>query len=135
MKIISWNVRGLNLPSKHGILKRKIIQQNPAIIYHQETKCSTENPLQLMTKLWKGIQSIVIDSKGASGCIEIIWNLLIVSLNNLSSTAHSISSYFHLVGTNIRAHLMNVYGPCWALEMPLFAHSFYYPLPRFPILM
>ena len=36
---------------------------------------------------------------------------MIVTLSNLASIAWSISSFFHILGTNIHGHLRNVYDP------------------------
>ena len=63
-----------------------------------------------MSKIWKESLCASIDAKGVSGGISICWNPLIISLTNLSSFPYSISSLFHLVGTNIKGHLLNIDG-------------------------
>ena len=42
MKIISWNIRGLNNPHKHDILKNMIRDNRPDIFVIQETKMLKE---------------------------------------------------------------------------------------------
>lgn len=42
MKVISWNIRGLNGLNKQDILRNLIRDQNPDIILVQETKMSKE---------------------------------------------------------------------------------------------
>lgn len=37
----SWNVRGLNSPAKHRMLKNMIQQDKPSLVYLQETKCNS----------------------------------------------------------------------------------------------
>ena len=54
--------------------------------------------------------TIIVDSKGASGGISISWNPLLVTLNDASSSFHSLSSSFHILGFSIKGFLMNVYG-------------------------
>jgi exonuclease III len=39
MKILSWNIRGLNGSSKHRILRNRLRQENMDIVILQETKC------------------------------------------------------------------------------------------------
>ena len=111
MKLISWNVCGLNDTSKHRMLKGKIIQDKPSILFLQETKCSIENLANLFTRIWKGSQITTIDAKVASGGIAIIWNPMQIPLSHFSSTPHSLSSIFHILGTTIRGHIINTYGP------------------------
>ena len=55
MKIISWNVTGMNGSSKQRMLKWKIKKENPVVIFTHETKCTIEATLKLMTKIWKKI--------------------------------------------------------------------------------
>jgi exonuclease III len=39
MKILSWNIRGLNARSKQTLLKDRIRKEKPDILLLQETKC------------------------------------------------------------------------------------------------
>ena len=71
MKLISWNVCGLNGPSKQRILKTKIQKDKPVVIFVQETKCTTEVTTQLMSKISKGCLYVTIDARGALGGISI----------------------------------------------------------------
>lgn len=111
MKLISWNVRGLNSTSKHRMIKNLIMQEKPAIIFLQETKSSSAMIDRLSNKLWAGSSSISVDASGASGGLAILWNPQIISLDNFNSTLHIIQATFHLIGTNIHGHLTNVYFP------------------------
>jgi exonuclease III len=70
MKFISWNVRGINGPTKHRMIHRNILQENPSIILIQETKCSSSNLETLMAHLWKGSMATTVDANGASGGLE-----------------------------------------------------------------
>lgn len=42
MKIISWNIRGLNNPHKHDIIRNMIRDSKPGVFLIQETKMSRE---------------------------------------------------------------------------------------------
>ena len=72
MNIISWNVIGLNGPSKQRMLKQKLQKEKLVVIFIQETKSSIESLVGLMTRIWKEIQSIFIDAQGAARGISII---------------------------------------------------------------
>jgi exonuclease III len=56
MKIISWNIRGLNGRSKQKLLQDMIIAEKPDIMMLQETKCAT-------MKKWTS-SSLAVGSKG-----------------------------------------------------------------------
>jgi endonuclease/exonuclease/phosphatase family metal-dependent hydrolase len=43
MKIISWNIRGLNGRSKKKMLRDLILAEKPDIVLLQETKCTSED--------------------------------------------------------------------------------------------
>ena len=65
----------------------------------------------MMAILWKGIESITIDAKGAARGIGIIWNPLEIILSNFLAIPFNISVDFHIIGTSLKGILTNVYGP------------------------
>lgn len=111
MKIISWNVIGLSGTLKDRMLKRKILQYIPFILFMQETKCSFSSSQSLLPKIWKGCQVIASDANGASGGITVAWNPNILYLDNFTSSHHSLSASFHILGIDLMGHIMNLYGP------------------------
>ena len=111
MKLLSWNIRGCNNPLKKRLLKRKIQMENLAILFLQETKCSSEELEGMGRRFWKGARIVAIDAEGAAGGIGLIWNLNVVSLTNINTTRHMILPWFHILGTVIKGVLTNVYGP------------------------
>ena len=66
MKLISWNIRGLNGPRKTRLLKNMIKQENPQVIFLQETKCDTIVLDKLSNKFWPGSHNTAVDANGAS---------------------------------------------------------------------
>lgn len=96
---------------KHCMLKQKILQDNPSILLMQETKCTSTSIHSLMPKIWKGSQVMAIDANGTSGGIAITWNPNLLNLDNFTSTPHSLSTSFHILGTDLSGFVMNVYGP------------------------
>ena len=111
MKFISWNIIGLNSPSKHKILKKMIMEEHPAIFYMQETKCTSSTLEAIFKKIWKGSNIIAVNANGASGGLSIIWNPQIINLENLQANKNFIQGNFHLVGTDIHGLLTNFYAP------------------------
>ena len=63
MKFISWNVRGLNSPSKKICLKTLISKGNPSIMMIQETKCTSTNMEKIAIKCWRSCNVIAIDDE------------------------------------------------------------------------
>eukprot|EP00253_Pinus_taeda_P028956 PITA_28956 len=62
MKLISWNVRGLNGPEKYKMMNNMIHKEQPYIIFMQETKCSTSTLESILSKAWAGCQTVTIDA-------------------------------------------------------------------------
>lgn len=71
MKIISWNIRGLNNPHKHDILKNMIRDNRIDILVIQETKMLKVKVEGL--PIFRVGKIIGNDSKGASGGMAIFW--------------------------------------------------------------
>eukprot|EP00253_Pinus_taeda_P020399 PITA_20399 len=80
MKLISWNMRGLNSSSKHRILKNMIQSEKPSVVFIQETKSTTTALEKIFNKAWSGSRSVSIDAVGASGGLSIVWKPQILLL-------------------------------------------------------
>lgn len=111
MKLVSWNVRGLNSPAKHRMIKKMIQQDRPSIIYLQETKCSSTVLEKILNKAWPRCKLVLVDASGASGGLAIIWNPKELYLQDFHASHFFIQSTFHIIGTNSHGHLSNVYFP------------------------
>ena len=64
MKLISWNIMGCSNPKKWKTINKKIKQENPDILFLQETKCSLEGLEKIRDKIWKGSQLMALDATG-----------------------------------------------------------------------
>ena len=64
MKLISWNIRGCSNPKKWKTINKKIKQENPDILFLQETKCSLEGLEKIRDKIWKECKLMALDAAG-----------------------------------------------------------------------
>jgi endonuclease/exonuclease/phosphatase family metal-dependent hydrolase len=67
MKLISWNIRGLNGRSKQRLLRERIIVEQPDIMFLQETKCAMEEMDRVLSCCWKQGKMICTDAIGTTG--------------------------------------------------------------------
>jgi exonuclease III len=74
MKIISWNIRGLNGHSKQRLLREIIIVEQPNIILQQETNCTTEEMDRVLSYCWKQGKDICTNAMGSAGGLTILSN-------------------------------------------------------------
>jgi exonuclease III len=111
MKIITWNIRGLNDRSKQRILRDCIKEESPDILMLQETKCAGMEVETIFQHIWKGCNYIQMDSSGASGGLAILWNPSHTILSGPFSTIGTLSSHFEIIGSNHEGIITNVYGP------------------------
>jgi len=119
MKLISWNLRGLNSPGKLRMLK----MEKPQICFLQETKCNSSTLETILSKAWPGCQSVAVDASGASGGLAIVWNSQALALSDFHASHNLIQAAFHIVGTNIHGNLSNVYFPQEAREKIALIHT------------
>eukprot|EP00253_Pinus_taeda_P025653 PITA_25653 len=111
MKLISWNIRGLNSPRKGRPLKSMLMQEKPNILFMQETKCNMTFLAKIAKKVWPRGKISTVDARGASGGLAILWDSRILQLSNIHANKHFIQATFHLLGTNTHGHITNVYFP------------------------
>eukprot|EP00253_Pinus_taeda_P027218 PITA_27218 len=111
MKLVSWNVRGLNSPGKSRMLKNMIKMEKPQMCFLQEMKCNSATLGCILSKAWPGCRSVAVDATGASGGLAIAWNTQAIFLTDFHASHHLIQAAFHILGTNIHGNLSNVYFP------------------------
>ena len=74
----------------------------PAILFLQETKCSSEEMERSGKRFWKGAQVVAIDVAGAVGGIGLLWKPNLVSISNICATHFLISAQFHILGMEVK---------------------------------
>jgi exonuclease III len=111
MKLISWNIRGLNNKGKKRLLRTKLQDHRPDIFMLQETKCSEATTTSLLQHCWRNLEVIALDAQGFSGGLSLARNRDTISLQDFSATRHTLTAFFHITGTNITGYVTTVYGP------------------------
>lgn len=110
MKLLSWNVRGINAANKKCILKHCIFKVKAEMTILQETKIDSSAGDSLGKHLgkynWLGVPAI-----GASGGLGIIWDLSHISLDIIETKRSWIGFDIKCISNNLRCNLINVYGP------------------------
>ena len=72
MKILSWNIRGLNAKSKQALLKERIKKDQPDILLLQETKRAWVETNSTLHKCWKWAQYVEVDARGVDGGLAML---------------------------------------------------------------
>jgi exonuclease III len=111
MKIITWNISGLNGRSKQRILQDCIKAENPDILMLQETKSAGTEDETIFQRIWRECNSISTNSKGASGGLAILWNPSNITISKPFSTIGTITAHFEVIGSNKKGAITNFYGP------------------------
>ncbi|GLJ56609.1 hypothetical protein SUGI_1239030 [Cryptomeria japonica] len=110
MKVVSWNVRGLNSPNKRRIVKRCISSYSPKLALLQETKLGNEDLAsfgkQLGFRMIKGAPT-----NGASGGLSIIWDPQNIIFSLMESHCNWMSGRVTILKHYLDLVIINVYGP------------------------
>ena len=72
MKLITWNIRGLNNKGKLRPPKDENCKEIPAVLILQETKFSNERLSEILVKCWKGSTLVELDGEGKVGRLALV---------------------------------------------------------------
>lgn len=92
--------------------------ERPAILFLQESKCSSEDLETFGRQFWEGTKVVVVDAVGLMGGLGLQWNLNLLSLTNLITFCHLILACFHILGITVNGVITNVYGPFQLTQKP-----------------
>jgi exonuclease III len=97
MKIITWNIRGLNGRSKQRTLRDNIRVENLNILLLQETKCVGDEVEDIFWRCWRTYNSTHTDSNGAARGLEIFWNPSTVIIDQPFSMVGTLMAHFRVI--------------------------------------
>jgi exonuclease III len=126
MKIISWNIRGLNGHSKKKFLRDLILAKKLDIMMLQETKCATKDMDKLLPYYWKQGKAVSTTATGTVGGLYLLWNPNTIIMENFITTKWSISATYRPIGSNKPSYLSNFYGPASSRDKRALLHNLEY---------
>jgi exonuclease III len=111
MKIITWNIRGLNNPRKKRILKNRPRKEQPDLCFIQETKCIVDIMETISKKQWRKFQMLDVEGQQMAGSILTLWNPHSLNLLAIEAMRHTLSVNMQIIGNTETILCTNVYGP------------------------
>ena len=112
LKLISWNVRGLNEVDKRLQIRNLLSSWKADIVCLQETKLEWITR-GIVRSIWSCpyVDWLYLGSDGASGGILLIWNSRVVEKVEEAVGHFSVSCEFKNVGDQFEWAFTSVYGP------------------------
>lgn len=110
MKIISWNVRGLNAPSRNRLIKSQMDLIKCDIIMLQETKLS-QGSADVLFSSWKRWNFVSHPASGASGGLALLWNNFNIDVQLITSAANWMLFLILSKVSKVKIWLFNVNVP------------------------
>eukprot|EP00253_Pinus_taeda_P030678 PITA_30678 len=132
MKVISWNVRGLNGQTKQRLLKRKVQKEKSDIIFVQGTKSASNIIKEVSRKLGRRMDYMETDSQGWEGDLVTWWNPHVIKILSLEATRQFIALELQIIGNSEIYLCINVYGPQRLEEKIRFLRSLMNMKLRYP---
>jgi exonuclease III len=111
MKIITWNIRGLNIPRKQRILKNRMRKEQSNLCFIQETKYIVDRMETISKKQWSNYKTLVVEGQRMAGGILTLWNPQVMNLLATEATRHTLSINMQIIGNTEVILCTNVYGP------------------------
>ncbi len=110
--VYSWNVRGLNDPSKRSLVKSTLSKFSRSIVCLQETKVETVTRSFLRSFAGSTVDKCqIIKAEGAAGGLLSCWNSNLYECIEVLVRNFSLTTRLVHRSTNTSFYLTNVYGP------------------------
>lgn len=111
MKILSWNIRGVNAPSKQRMVRELRIRVELDLILLQETKLEQLRENEVLNKVWRrGERRTSVGVAGSGGLVSL-WNPKKWRGYELCKSEHFITIGLVSLLTNKEYWITNVYAP------------------------
>jgi exonuclease III len=110
MIFLSFNARGIGGPQKKLSLKRLLLSLKPDILFLQETMCSGEDAIKIVSQWLKNWSFSAVDAEGLSGGLLSGWSSDFKALSS-SSALSSISVKLKHKDYDFSFTAINIYGP------------------------
>lgn len=112
IKILSWNVRGLNEADKRSTIKSMIYKWRADIVCLQETKIE-DGSSQRIRQVWgnRWVEWAAMNSIGRSGGIIVLWDKRQWSNRGIQQGCYTISCMLESTQEDFRWCFTGVYGP------------------------
>ena len=111
MKVLSWNIRGLNSKGKQRYLKEKLQVEKPQVMMLQETKVTGQKLETILKSFKMQYEVMAIDARGTSGGIAILWNGAEIVADRWIGLPRILTATFRQIGAEERILISTVYGP------------------------
>ena len=112
IKILCWNVRGINDCAKRKLIKGVVRNQKPDLVCLLETKVKDVS-LQLVKSVGVGrfLNWASVDARGAAGGLLLFWDNRVLEKLEIESGGYSISVRFRNCADGFSWIFSGVYGP------------------------
>lgn len=112
IRILSWNVRGLNSRERRRRIRSSLKKWRVDIVALQESKIECMSR-EMVRDLWPGnfIDWVSLEARGTAGGIIMLWDRRVVSKIDETKGVFSISCFFKNVVDGFEWVLSGVYGP------------------------
>ena len=112
MRILSWNMRGGNFPSKKQVICEMCYKHNPDILMLQETKVQERNQERFKNKIWGEVKFQAIHARGKLGGLGIYVDPQTISIENVFlDNRRCLMVRVIVLKINFSFFLINVYAP------------------------
>ena len=112
IKILSWNVKGVNDPEKRRVIKSFLRSNRADLVCLQETKVQQMNNVMARSiGLGRFLNWRVLNAEGSAGGILLLWDKRRISLVDSVVGSFSVSCLFRMEDDGFHWVFSGVYGP------------------------
>ena len=112
IKILSWNVRGMNVPDKRKVIKNFLRSHRAYLVCLQETKVQEVN-IDMVRSLGVGrcLNWKALNVEGSAGGFLLLWDNSRISLVDYVVGSFYVSCLFRMAKDEFQWTFFEVYGP------------------------